>query len=253
MPQKTISANTLFHFTISLKNLTGILINDFYPRYCLEDFSDFLEHEYRIAIPMVCFCDIPLSQINNHVKYYGGYALGLNKEWGRQNKISPIIYSYNGSFSAQYFNTTLHYAQDFNTVGIVDQINRLLQFVKPYEGKLYKNNTESADLIRFYDEREWRFVPEISVGKNGHARANLTEKEYRDVEILRRANGILANDTFSLSFEPKDIKYIIVNKESEVHKMLKNVISIKGPKFSYDDVQLLTTRIISMEQVAEVF
>ena len=91
MPQKTISANTLFHFTSSLDNLTGILINDFYPRYCLEDFSDFLEHKYRIAIPMVSFCDIPLSQIHNHIKYYGGYALGLKKEWGRRNKISPII------------------------------------------------------------------------------------------------------------------------------------------------------------------
>jgi len=235
-----------------LDNLEGILLNDFYPSYCLEDFSEFLEDEYRIAIPMVCFCDIPLSQIHNHVKNYGGYALGLSKEWGRKNSISRIIYSYKQSFSAKYFITTLRYAQDFNSVGIVNQINKLFQFVKPYEGKLYRSNSTTSDLIRFYDEREWRFVPDTSL-RNNVVRSYLSEKEYLDAQELETANGSLANDTFSLSFEPKDIKYIIVNKESEIHEMLKKVIKIKGGKFSYDDVQILTTRIISMEQIIEDF
>ena len=84
-------------------------------------------------------------------------------------------------------------------------------------------------------------------------RSYLSEKEYLDAQELETANGSLANDTFSLSFEPKDIKYIIVNKESEIHEMLKKVIKIKGGKFSYDDVQILTTRIISMEQIIEDF
>ena len=134
----------------------------------------------------------------------------------------------------------------------MDQINRLFQFVKPYEGKLYKANSESHDLIRFYDEREWRFVPEISV-EGQEVSSYLTEEECLDIEKLQSANAVLANNTFSLSFEPNDIKYIIVNKESEIQEMLKKVISIKGPKGNYDEVQLLTTRIISMEQVIEDF
>ncbi len=33
-----------------------------------------------VAIPMICFCDIPLLRIENHCKKYGKFGIGLNKE-----------------------------------------------------------------------------------------------------------------------------------------------------------------------------
>ena len=41
-------------------------------------------------------------------------------------------------------------------------------FIKPYEGKLRdkKKKIYKEKLIRFYDEREWRFVPTIDVSKD---------------------------------------------------------------------------------------
>jgi hypothetical protein len=73
----TISANALFHFTRSMENLIGILQREFYPRYALENMN-LLETEIparHMAIPMVSFCDIPLSQVKDHVEYYANTLL----------------------------------------------------------------------------------------------------------------------------------------------------------------------------------
>jgi len=40
-------------------------------------------------------------------------------------------------------------------------ISDLIMFTKPYEGTLWRNH-DRLDLIRFYDEREWRWIPEIN-------------------------------------------------------------------------------------------
>jgi hypothetical protein len=82
-----ISSNTLFHFTDKIENVISILKEEFRPHFCLEDLNDFVAPDDRIeelehAIPMVCFCDIPLSQSMNHRKTYGNYGIGLSKEWG---------------------------------------------------------------------------------------------------------------------------------------------------------------------------
>ena len=83
-----ISLNTLFHFTDKIENVIGILKEGFRPHFCLEDLNDFVSRDERIeylewAIPMVCFCDIPLSQSTNHREHYGNYGIGLSKEWGK--------------------------------------------------------------------------------------------------------------------------------------------------------------------------
>lgn len=82
-----LSANTLFHFTNNIDNIINILTNEFSPRYCMESFEFLGGCDLEIAIPMVCFCDIPLSQIKNHIENYGGYAIGLSKEWGGQKEL----------------------------------------------------------------------------------------------------------------------------------------------------------------------
>ena len=59
MVNSWLSANTLFHFTNSLENIENILEQEFFPNYSLEVIQT-LDIEKEIAIPMVCFCDIPL-------------------------------------------------------------------------------------------------------------------------------------------------------------------------------------------------
>ena len=97
-----ISANALFHFTNTRGNLISILENEFRPHYSLEDYSIILPTErqdinMRFAIPMVSFCDIPISHSKTHRTTYGQYGIGLSKEWGQKNGVSPVLYVYHGS------------------------------------------------------------------------------------------------------------------------------------------------------------
>ena len=78
-----LSASALFHFTDTFEKLINIFKTAFRPQYCLEDwyeiYPDLRGRLYMSAVPMVCFCDIPLSQIGEHIKDYGSYAIGLSK------------------------------------------------------------------------------------------------------------------------------------------------------------------------------
>ncbi len=70
--------------------------------------------ELEKAIPMVCFCDLPLSQIRKHTKTYGEYALGLSKEWAIKKQINPVLYTYPNSDLSEklknlYFNFRFPY------------------------------------------------------------------------------------------------------------------------------------------------
>jgi hypothetical protein len=90
-----VSSNTLFHFTDSAENLIRILENDFLPRFCLEELELFRKGDTPLidmAIPMVCFCDLPLSNIGEQLSAYGNYGIGMSKEWGIRQGINPVLY-----------------------------------------------------------------------------------------------------------------------------------------------------------------
>lgn len=259
-----ISANTLFHFTKSVENLESILKNNFYPRLCYENFMGTILNappdiiELEKAIPMVCFCDLPLSQITKHTETYGEYALGLSKEWAIKNKINPVLYAYpNSDFSEiiknllinlpppnKFENLTLK-KNDFN-----NQLMSAIQYVKPYEGNIRENGKITDKKIRYYDEREWRFIPKFSEKRSVPMmlrRGGEDEKE----AFIKVNNEIENLDKLHLSFEPNDIKLIVVKSEAEILSMVDKVIQLKRDKFSYSDVQILTTRITSLETISE--
>ena len=100
-----LSSNSLFHFTSKFEYLKDILLNGFWPRYCIEygwgTSIDF-------ALPMVCFCDIPLSLIEDHTKFYGNYGIGMKRSWARELKnITPVQYINYKSYLAGYLRTLL--------------------------------------------------------------------------------------------------------------------------------------------------
>ena len=157
----SISANTLFHFT-SDDNLLGILSDEFIPRYCVE-WQFYRERPMRRAIPMVCFCDIPLSQIGKHMRYYGRYGIGMKKSWAMEHKLNPVLYMERRSALAHTFDKLL--AENFSRLGNPEEVDwkirdaavYLMSYMKPYSGDQVRNG--KTERRRFYDEREWRFVP----------------------------------------------------------------------------------------------
>lgn len=44
----------------------------------------------------------------------------------------------------------------------------MLNYLKPYEGDFYRNGKKIKN-VRFYNEREWRFVPELFLVKDYNA------------------------------------------------------------------------------------
>lgn len=245
----TLSANTLFHFTKTKENIISILLNGFYPRYCLED--PFSSGKPGFAFPMVCFCDIPLSQIQNHSSQYGNYALGLTKEWAKKNGVSPVLYTYK---TAQFLKNIEKYKLFLSThhseirVGEKHDVKEMIDFL--FSIALYTKPYEKSN-IRYYDEREWRYSIDTKLKEEEILYNNLLKNtNFADSAKRDAANEKMIQ--YKLNFEPKDINYIIVPTDSEVLQIMDEVRNIKGA-FPYNDVKLLTTRIISMERIKEDF
>ncbi len=107
-----LSANSLFHFTRSIDHLIDILKNEFKPHFCLEDFNVLYQNPQKFkaleyAIPITCYCDIPLSQIAFHLSIYGDYGIGMSKSWGKKKGINPILYVYPGSLITNHLDAMM--------------------------------------------------------------------------------------------------------------------------------------------------
>lgn len=111
-----ISANSssLIHFTRKMSTLKLILRNGIRYSYAFESFptgvihnlickipgltSSLLNYDngYGIALPMVSFCDIPLTRAQEHANLYGKYGIGIEKEFMvdvYKHFFNPVIYS----------------------------------------------------------------------------------------------------------------------------------------------------------------
>ncbi len=268
--QSRISANTLFHFTSSKEYLVDILIHTFHPRYCPEDIP-ILGKEYEKddipnhAFPMTCFCDIPLSQISDHAEKYGNYAIGLSKDWGIKNGINPILYTIPNTTLANSIKDLVDSLLDLPaTSSIVEAKNQLKSyqnliclacFSKNYEGRQFKNGEYKGEKINFYNEKEWRYVPTMKVMdtimKKSKIAVAMPGNIFTNNETVKEWNKVLREEC-NIPFTPNDIKYIIVKSEEEIVPMFEEVMRIKA-QFSDEEKKLLTTRIISMENIREDF
>lgn len=257
--KETLSSNSLFHFTNSAKNLIDILTYSFKPRYSLEDLGMFnisnqaIVSSFELGIPMVCFCDIPLSKIKYHLEFYGNYGIGLTKTWGVEKGVSPLLYVEQESETTKslkslykIYNEGVLENESYKEIG--NAIMRFLRYTKPYQGQFWREG-KYLDGIRFYDEREWRYVPEID-GKEDLT-PWISKKDYLDEIKVTRYNNILG-EKYKLEFEPSDIKYIIVENEEQILSIIDAVEKIKSP-FTDDIIKKLLSRILTKQQIIEDF
>lgn len=252
-----ISSNSLFHFTPKKQHLINILKNTFIPRYCLENVPlsiTVLNGNFEAAVPMICFCDISLSQIENHIKTYGKYGIGLTKEWGIRNNLNPIIYTNpDSNFTSSIYKmaTDVHNALGENcnntSKSICDEYMNILNFLKPYKGDLVRGK-KTIKGVTFYNEREWRYVPKIPI--ESKYENSLSKTDYLNKDLLFNESKKMID--FRLTFEPRDIKYIFVKSESEIHKMVQELRDIKV-RFSSREIDILTSKILTTDQIKEDF
>jgi len=246
---ENISSNVLFHFTKSMGNLKSILKNGFYPRYCAEYTLDPADrraayrrkHPMRAA-PMVCFCDLPLSLILRHLKTYGPFGIGLTKQWGLRSRVTPVIYTHR---EAPTLRPILRLAAkaDKETDSTAASNSRLLAtYTKPLVGPAWRNGRLTKKPVRFYDEREWRYVPVVRedeplfLNRDHYTRPNITKALHRRFR-----------KEYALPIHPDDIQYLIVPNDGHIlalHKYLKRLYTPK-------DAVLVTTAIMTIDCIHE--
>jgi len=252
-----ISSETIFHFT-TLENLKGILASGFYPRYSVETllFEDKVPLE--TAYPMVCFCDIPLSQVKQHLTTYGNYGIGMSRKWACDYRLNPVMYLKTGARLSEWLLrmvencAKLSAAEDPFVREFKAGLLFMLRHIKPFEGRSDKTGT----WVKFYDEREWRYIPYLfrdKDGKQSFPETLIKKEELSNPELIQKKNAEMEN--FALGFHPDDIKYIIVKTEAERLGMVSFLRQVKTEHYHYEEaiVNVLTSRIISSEQIRSDF
>ena len=238
-------SNTLFHFTKSAETVKAILSSGFWPRYCLEhvEHLGFKENPY-IAYPMVCFCDIPLSRIEDHIGFYGSFGLGMTREWAETNSLNPVLYTTAGSpiiSTYRKLNTIVNRADDDEEKAAQKRtVRTLLAFTKPLSGHMIVGGEPVKK--DFYQESEWRFVPQAD-----EIADYIKRSTFENVEDLVQSNENTLKHGL-LKFEPHDIRYIFVEHDSDIPKMVDFLHNEPGARSAAAN-KVLMSRIVSLESL----
>lgn len=238
-----LSSNSIIHFTKNKSSLEGILRDNFKIRLCKEKII--LGGEpLETHIPMVSFCDIPLSNIKDHIGKYGQYGIGLTKEWAQRKKLNPVLYvEKNSHLSGSLLNSIMNSLKpSLHTKELMENVD-VLRYLKNYQADLERESENHHD-YRFSDEREWRFVPHYGTD---FCNFMLGSKDSISAEQWDDTCGKL--DKLVLSFEPNDIKYIIIRSDDEISDFVNLLRNAKGKNYSLHDIERLTTRILTSEQI----
>ncbi|MDW9380250.1 abortive infection system antitoxin AbiGi family protein [Chryseobacterium sp. JV558] len=174
-----ISSNSIIHYTNKLENIKGILENlGFRLKYCSEGLI-INNTPTPLAVPMVCFCDIPLSEVKNHMDSYGSYGIGFYKSWAKDKGLNPVLYIEGKSETSKNLEAVIKKLAKDQRENKMDQelattIIRFIQFCKNYEGPLKTEKIDKTDYI-FYNEREWRYVPSEESLKGANSILNIKD------------------------------------------------------------------------------
>lgn len=222
-----LSSNILWHQT-NKENLKKILKQKcFRYSYSLETIKYGI-NEFKMAFPMLSLCDIPIADISEYISRYGGNSIGLSREWGIRNGITPVIYCEKSSALLKEFIPLILENQNKE----IDKFFwRLLSHVKNYEGGLLKYQYRK---YRFYDEREVRIVPKVDKLQELEYEKCLTEEEYNNYK-LRNKNSLLSAD-LNISFDYRDIRYFILKDDRsivEIKEILSKEINLNESKICF--------------------
>jgi len=245
----SINASSFFHFTRKISSLKLILKNGVRFSYAFERYSDSLISNFcntkcsyqdlGVAIPMICFCDTPLTRAYKHMDKYGDYMIGFNKDY--------LISCYGNALNPVF------YIQSLNVEDAIEEISSIyaetckeydcLTKITPYDEStqmritslgLRKYNLRLLVGLRkpmsFYDEREWRIIYDDNKGQVNEWKWGLPEAEYE--RIKKDINNELSEDFDSYITVFKDnicdaISHIVVKKESQIPKIVDYIMESK--------------------------
>ena len=193
-----LSSYSLFHFTSSLDTLESILKGGIRYSWVAEKLPI---RGVGYLLQSICFCNIPLSMIEEHVEWYGKYAIGFRRSTLRKKGASPVFYLHS--------DTALLYKG--SSVESDYKKERFLPYFKQFYGKQsYPGPTKVYKYKKFYDEKEWRlFTGDAEIVKY---------KDLDDLESQREKKKSAVTDWKVLPINPDMIEYIILEKKEDLEE-----------------------------------
>lgn len=176
-----------------------------------------------MAFPMISFCNLPLAEFADYGNNYGGYSIGMSREWGIKNRFNPVLYCENTSNIVRRLASIISNLQsgaEFSDK--VLDVLECLAYIKPIEDTLEVGDRKYTN-YRFMDEREVRLVPDFADLKRRLILPILTPEQYGQYKLEHNNKPLLEE---SISFEWSDIKYIIVQNNTnitEYRRLLKRL------------------------------
>jgi hypothetical protein len=240
-----ISTDSIIHYTDTINKLESILKEGFAIKYCSEKL--FIEEDVSslAAHPMVSFCDVPLSQAYRHFDTYGKYGIGLSKTWANSKGINPVLYLDKDSSISRTIGQLIIERRKSKTNLTSKQKSDILRikcFAKNYSGPLKRESIHIRN-YRFYDEREWRLVPDDSELQGASFSISLSNYE----DDKDKYNKTISSLRFE--FEAEDISYVIVDKTREIPRIIKVIRDVYGDDCSSNQLDILLSKICSTQQI----
>lgn len=237
-----IYSSSFFHYT-SETGLVSILQNGFYGSYADEQFKDNNGNIQHLYIPMVSFCDIPLSYVETIT--YGNYAIGMSRIWGNNNGLSPILY-YPRAYAHHLHQFVRKSFDDYMYKNDTSQM-KFLGYVKPFK-KFDEKGYADKKRKENYIEREWR-----KIYITQWIKSRIQMEDYRE----KYRNKFIKN--FIMKFNAKDVSFIIVPDEKAKANMItqigNNMRNIGGgsQQLQSRDIMDLVSKILTIKQISANF
>lgn len=261
-----VGSDYIFHSTKEFQTICKILSDGFKVQYCREEFI-INSTSYFIGIPMVSFSDIPISFMGEHTAKYGDYTIVMNKEWAVQNMLNPVVYLQSNSFLAKSIEPFLAIVESDGLIGDIrkewvlqnDNENKdvvkierlgdenrqinisayvgILSFLKNYKGNVTLSCGRVFNNYKFYDEREWRYIPsKEQFLEHRISPAQLLSKE--EYFIMKENRHRLGGEIY-LPFNLKDVHSIYVTSSFEKTEISKNIKFVCGNNIQDNQLDLL--------------
>jgi Putative abortive phage resistance protein AbiGi, antitoxin len=239
----------LFHFTTK-QSLENILSETFKVSYARERIHGGRKRK-EFAVPMVSFSDLRLSELKKNIGTYGKFGIGMTKEWAIRKGLNPVMYASKESLFTANFISGIEdlfklVAKSNDTTGrfetAYNNTINTLRYIKNYKGDLIRPDKPIMRNYVFANEREWRYVPPISDDYLAFVSIDRIETSEQKAEFNSQVEHL------KLSFQPDDIKYLIVETESDINPLITHLRQVKN-RFLADTLDRLASRILTYEQI----
>lgn len=293
-----INSFSLCHFTKKFDALQNIVRNGIRFSFAFEKLSpeiianfefpsnpQLISHIYEnagVAIPMVSFCDIPITRAADHITKYGQYMIGLDKDViiDLYNEIiNPVFYIHSDNLyqaiddiSNVYAETTNQQIQRILSIGnhvTIPTQQEVEEFVRKFPFFDRKINTRFIIGISkscysddrkwcYYDEREWRAFWPDGISEVANWKWGITYEDY--LSNRNDWNKDLTSDktnyiTIPNGFLHSGITHIVVKNDAQIPKMIDLIMRSKTifgqSNVSQKDRLILVSKITSLERIAK--